>query len=317
MILTVTPNPALDVTHRLAHLAQGHLNRSQSSTMEGAGKGVNVSRILAAFDVDTRSVVTFGGATGRLLLSLLPADAVGVSVLANTRVNITLLERGGLVTKINDAGVPLSDVEADALIAATAEVLAAGGVDWLACCGSLPGGTDPAVVRRLIEAAHDAGARVAVDSSGDALAMAVESGADVVKPNGAELAELTGMATDSLSEIQRAAEDLARHSGGSVLASGGSLGAVLIEDSSCWWARPPAVDVVNTTGAGDALLASFLGGAQRPTPERLQFAVAVATSVCLSSRSAALPEDMLTVAPARVIVEQRSLSGAAGTWRAP
>lgn len=87
-------------------------------------------------------------------------------------------------TKINEQGSALSSAEADQLIGAATAALA--GARWLACCGSLPGGTDPHLVRRLIEIARAAGVRVAVDASG----AAVEGRADLVKPNRDELAEL-------------------------------------------------------------------------------------------------------------------------------
>ena len=45
MIITLTLNPALDLTVRVAHLQPGDVNRSQAMLTHAAGKGVNVARV--------------------------------------------------------------------------------------------------------------------------------------------------------------------------------------------------------------------------------------------------------------------------------
>lgn len=295
MIVTVTPNPSVDRTYRLGALRSGTLNRARSVTVEASGKGVNVSRVLARLGTRTRMVVTAGGPEGRLLASLLdglPVDGAVdlVEVAGHTRVNVTLVTDAAEPTKVNEPGTALSAEETAALVSAVESVLA-GGVTWLACCGSLPAGTDPGLIGQLVAAGRAARVPIAIDSSGTALAAAVAAGADLVKPNADELAELAG--------ADLAPHDAARavqaRTGGTVLASLGAAGALLVTPDGAWHATPPPITPVNTTGAGDALLAGYLGAEELEPPARLARAVAVGTSACLVESTADLPDPLLPV----------------------
>jgi 1-phosphofructokinase len=295
MIVTVTPNPSVDRTYRLGALRSGTLNRARSVTVEASGKGVNVSRVLARLGTRTRMVVTAGGPEGRLLASLLdglPVDGAVdlVEVAGHTRVNVTLVTDAAEPTKVNEPGTALSAEESRALVSAVESALA-GGVTWLACCGSLPAGTDPGLIGQLVAVGRAARVPIAVDSSGAALAAAVAAGADLVKPNADELAELAG--------ADLAPHDAARavqaRTGGTVLASLGAAGALLVTPDGAWHAMPPPITAVNTTGAGDALLAGYLGAEELEPPARLARAVAVGTSMCLVEPTADLPDPLLPV----------------------
>jgi 1-phosphofructokinase len=290
VIVTVTPNPSVDRTYRLGALRQGMLNRARSVTVEASGKGVNVSRVLARLGTRTRMVVTAGGPEGRLLASLLdglPADLVEVA--GHTRVNVTLVTDAAEPTKVNEPGSALTAAECDLLVAAVGSALAGSGVRWLTCCGSLPAGTDPGLIGELVTAARAARVPIAVDSSGAALAAAVAAGADLVKPNADELIELVGAAP--------APHDAARavqvRTGGTVLASLGAAGALLVTPDGAWHATPPPITPVNTTGAGDALLAGYLSASALAPPDRLAYAVSVGTSACLVESTAELPDPLL------------------------
>ena len=286
MIVTVTPNPSVDRTYRLAALVTGQLNRAQTVTAEASGKGVNVSRVLALLGYPTRMVLTAGGPEGRLLASLLaavpPVDLVEVT--GHTRVNITIVA-GGEPTKVNEPGTALCPAEADELVDATEKAIA--GAAWLAVCGSLPVGTEPGLVARLVAVGHAAGVPVAVDSSGPALAAAVAARADLVKPNADELAELVDLVEKPL----EAAAEVQRRSGGTVLASLGAGGALLVTPDAAWHATPPPITPVNTTGAGDALLAGYLAAWEVGPVARLAYAVAVGTAACLVEATAGVDTD--------------------------
>jgi 1-phosphofructokinase len=290
MIVTVTPNPSVDRTYRLGLLRLGTLNRARSVTVEASGKGVNVSRVLARLGTRTRMVVTAGGPEGRLLASLLDGLPVElIHVAGHTRVNVTLVTDAAEPTKVNEPGTALSAGESAALVSAVESALACGGVTWLACCGSLPAGTDPGLIGQLVAAGRAARVPIAVDSSGAALAAAVAAGADLVKPNADELVELAG--TDLAPH--EAARAIQARTGGTVLASLGAAGALLVAPDGAWSATPPPIVPVNTTGAGDALLAGYLSADGFEPADRLTYAVSVGTSACLVESTAELPDPLL------------------------
>jgi 1-phosphofructokinase family hexose kinase len=307
VIVTVTPNPSLDRTYHVDELRLGELHRANYVAVEASGKGVNVSRVLLALGVPTVAVLPVGGREGRELAGLLSSAGLahrGVGVGGAARVNITVIEPGGRTTKVNGPGEPLTEAELDALVGEAGRVAVENGASWVACCGSLPPGAGPDLVVRLIQAAHSAGARAAVDTSGAALSAALGAGADLVKPNREELAELAGRDLPTLGDVVAAAGDVAA-GGTTVLASLGPDGAVLVEGDRCLWASAPPIEPVNTAGAGDTLLAGYLAAGPGDPGRRLAEAVALGTSACLVARTVELPGR--TVSPADVTV--RSLDG--------
>jgi 1-phosphofructokinase len=309
MIVTVTANPSVDRTYRLDALRPGELHRAGEGWAEASGKGVNVGRVLHRLGVPARVIVTAGGAEGRRLGELLSlGDAVLVPVRGDTRVNVTLLAAGLEPTKINEPGAALSPAEAANLIDATTAALA--DARWLACCGSLPGGTDPHLIGRLIEIARGAGVRVAVDASGPALAAAVGGRADLVKPNRDELAELVGHPLDTVPDAIAAGREIRASTGGTVLVSLGADGALLLTETGSWHAVSPSITPLNTTGAGDALLAGYLADDTAAPPARLAYAVSIGASACLAEATADLPAELVDPALVRVCpVNEDVLSG--------
>lgn len=259
MILTVTPNPALDETYGIENLAVGETNRVGAPSSRAGGKGVNVARVLHAQEVDVCAVATRGGAPGDAFAADLADAGIAhtlVPVAAPTRRSFALVDRGsGLTTIVNEHGAGLDAAEWQALRAAvSAEIPAA---DVVVGSGSLPGGeaADTSFYPWLIAAAHADGLPCIIDTSGPGLLAAATAGADLLKPNHHELLEATG-ATDIASGAARLLELGARR----VVVSSGEDGLALFEAArpGRWVsARLPEPLDGNPTGAGDACVAAF------------------------------------------------------------
>lgn len=259
MILTLTPNPSLDLTYELDEFLRGGVQRSGSVSVEAGGKGVNVSRNLIANGAESGAVAPVGGPSGEQFLSLLGGsgiELVRVPVEEAVRMNVSVVEREGVVTKINASGPRLSGGEVDRLVAETAA--AAEGADWLAVCGSLPPETPPDFCARVVAPAREAGCRVAVDTSGPPLAAALEAGPDLIKPNLEELSELVSRELFTLGDVLAAAKEVRAGGVGTVLVSLGADGAVLYDAEGALYADTPPFTPRSTVGAGDALLAGYL-----------------------------------------------------------
>lgn len=189
MILTVTPNPSLDRTYELPGLTRGAVLRATYDRVDPGGKGINVSRAVAAAGHRTIAVAPLGGPEGALLARLLGEhgiEAAGVPIVGSTRINVTLVEPDGTLTKVNAVGPEITVTEAEALLDAVRTRSAT--TDWIVCCGSLPRGLSPQWYAELVARSHRAGARIALDTSGAALIAALPERPDVVKPNAEELA---------------------------------------------------------------------------------------------------------------------------------
>lgn len=295
MIVTVTLNPSLDLTYALeeATLGDVDVHRARTASVEASGKGVNVSRTLHAAGVSTLAVLPAGGGTGQHLLELLEAegvDHVGVPVGGETRINTSLLLRGGDTVKVNGPGTPLEAAEIERLLdtverALVADERAGDPPDrWLAICGSLPPGVSPTVVGDLIELAHRHTARCAVDVSGEALTTALEARADLLSPNRHELGEIAGddLSSGTATEVAAAAHRLAAAHGVELLVSMGGDGAVHTDGTAALHGSGPVLVPVNTAGAGDAFLSGWLAGPGRAT-DRMARALAWGRSACLSA----------------------------------
>lgn len=274
MILTVTPNPSLDRTYEVPSLDRGEVNRATGDRMDPGGKGVNVSRAVAAAGRRTLAVLPLGGTPGAFFAQLLGEQGIEVApvdVAGQTRSNISVAEPDGTLTKINAAGPELSPAEAESLLATVGD--RSDGAAWITCCGSLPRGLQPSWYAALVARAHAAGARIALDTSGPALLAALRERPDVVKPNAEELAEAVGRPLATVGDAVKAAEELRDQGARAVLASLGADGQLLVEDSGTYFASARVDAVRSNVGAGDASLAGFLiaGGSG---PDALASAVA-------------------------------------------
>jgi 1-phosphofructokinase family hexose kinase len=250
VIVVVTPNPAIDVTYRVADLRPGGSHRVAEPARRAGGKGVNVARVLAQVGVDATIVTSVGGTPGRefeddLVRSGLRARLVPVA--GRTRQSIAVVdERTGEATLLNERGAPMPDAEP--LLAAVR-----GTPTPRACVvgsGSLPPETPASFYARLVE---EAGAPAVIDATGPALLHAAEAGAAVVKPNRAELAESTGV-----SDPLDGAHALLRLGAGLVVVSLGADGLLAVpRDGMPRTARLTRPIVGNATGAGDAAVAAI------------------------------------------------------------
>lgn len=289
MIVTVTANPSIDRTYAVGELQPGALHRARSYRCEASGKGVNVSRVLQQLGTPTLAVTTVGGSEATLFANLLGDLPVSsVSVGGPVRANVTVLGRRGEATKVNAPGTTLQSDESTRLLQAVSTATTE--ATWLACCGTLPGDTDPRLIRRLVQLGRDSGVNVAVDSSGAALEAAADAGADLLAPNSAELAELAGTAVDTVAQAATVSAEVHRRFGATVLVSLGADGAIVTTSDGCWHAAAAPITPVNPTGAGDALLAGYLYADGTPAPDRLAYAVSVGSAACLAAGTADLPD---------------------------
>jgi 1-phosphofructokinase family hexose kinase len=279
VIVTVTPNPSVDRTLRIPPLVRGGLVRAIAATAEAGGKGINVARVLAMQGHPTLAVVPLSNASAGVFISLLgtstPVEAVAIR--GEIRVNVSLVEADGTVTKVNEPGPTLDPAEVDALLERSAAV--AVGSSWVVGSGSLPPGTPADFYPRLADALPS-GVRMAVDADGDALRACLGRRLALIKPNHHELETLVGRPLPTLGDVIAAGHEVVQRGVDAVLVSLGPDGAVLVDRSGEFHAEARIDEVVNTVGAGDALLAGFLASGGRR--DGLATAVAWSVAACRS-----------------------------------
>jgi 1-phosphofructokinase len=280
MIVTITPNPSVDRTLHIPALTPGAVHRAVSETAEPSGKGVNVALAIHLVGGAVLAVLPAGGHAGAHLAGMIRETGLAHELVAcsgETRSNVSLVEPDGTTTKINELGPRLTHEQISQLSRAALRLSRPG--DWVAWCGSLPRGFTPRELASQVASCRAAGRMVALDSSGEALALAVNGPRDglpnLIKPNAEELAELSGRSLQTISDVADAAAELVDRGIATVLVSLGADGAVLAEAGTVLHGCASAEGVVNTAGAGDAFLAGYLAtltghqGATAPARERL------------------------------------------------
>lgn len=262
-VVTVTPNPSLDRTVNVASWRRGEIHRVEPATLEPSGKGVNVSIALRVAGQPTLAVLPTGGGNGQELAAMLDALELPykpVPIAGSVRSNLAVIEADGTTTKFNEPGPTLTAAEIRALVDAAERNTAPG--DWIAWCGSLPPGFGADALAEAVAAARSAGRRVALDTSGAALAALLDGPRhalpSLVKPNADELADVVGRQLPTLDDVAVAARGLVARGVGTVLVSLGGEGAVLADADGVLHGGAPVPTVVNTAGAGDAFLAGYL-----------------------------------------------------------
>lgn len=289
MIVTVTPNPAIDVTLTVERLDVGEVNRTTSKHRDPAGKGINVARALAKNGHATIAVFPADPINGSWIIRALAEAGVDSSttpIIGEVRNNITIVDGDGQTTKINEPGPVVTPAEITSL-SEKLEWRLDEHPTWLVAAGSLPLGLDADFLVDLGHRATAKGVRYAVDTSGATLARVAASGVpDLIKPNLEELEELAGRELPTVGDVVDAARDVLP--GGHVVVSLGENGALLVTATLVLWAGHPPVVADSTVGAGDSALAGFLSVTEKGDFDTLHHA-ALATAVAWGTAAVTLP----------------------------
>ena len=267
-VATVTLNPAIDQTVTISNFTAGTVNRVEDSRADPGGKGVNVASILA--DLGHRVAVTgfLGRDNSAPFEQLFARKGIidrFVRIEGQTRVGIKVSDPVlQQTTDINFPGQPPSSADVAALIQ-TLEQLDA---QWFVLSGSLPPNVEQGFYRTVVQTLKVRGRRVLLDTSGEALRLALEATPDAIKPNVHELEALVGypLAGTDEAAIVAAVRPLQERGIGLIAVSSGGLGAVFLADSMIVTARPPHVEVRSTVGAGDAMVAGIVSAQLRKAP---------------------------------------------------
>jgi len=280
MIATVTLNPAVDQTVRTDQpLSPAEVIRVDDATFDAGGKGINVSKFLAAMGTETVATGVVGGFLGQFVTERLAAEGIEsrfVDIDGTTRLNSTVLATDGEY-KLNQRGPTVSAAAVGAIV----ERLSALDPDVVVVAGSLPPGLDTGAIDRLARAGPW---ETVVDVDGPLLSE-LEAAYALCKPNAPELAAATGRSVEDLDSAIAAAKELQRTGFDRVVASLGADGAVLVTDDEVL--HEPAIDcdVVDTVGAGDALLSGLLAASDAGADD----AVALQTGVVAATAAVSTP----------------------------
>jgi len=275
------------------------------------GKGVNVARWLKASGHEARLLLPLGGGTGKEIANGLRVKGISVTtveVSVPTRVNVIVTPDQGSQLRFNPVWQKLSPAEWRRVCQQVGRSLR--DTDLLVISGSLPAGAPITAYAAFLQQARRLGLRAVLDCDGPALAKAIPASPFLVKPNLAELEQWVGHPLPNRKAILSAAQQLSIATHGWVLVSLGAKGAMLIDaGTGSWWsAAAPVSRVLNTVGAGDALLAAVVRALaeSRPPDEWLCWGVAAGAAAVSFPGGSTPPPRALTRAYAEARNRLRS-----------
>ena len=283
-IVTLTLNPALDVSAAVPVVAPSHKLRCSSPRAEPGGGGINVTRVCRRLSTPSVAVAPLGGPTGQRVEDLLAAEGIEsrvVEIQGETRQSLSVSEEStGQQYRFVMPGPPLTADEVAACRDLVAET--ATSADCLVVSGSVPSGAE-GLVGAVVAALP--GVKVLVDTSGPALERALQAEAYLVKPSARELAQVVGRTLHTETDVADAAIEVHRRSRVEVVvASIGAGGAIVVDHRGVKRVRAPSVQVRSAVGAGDSMVAGLAVGLHRglPIAEATALGVAAGTATVLS-----------------------------------
>ena len=286
-VATVTANPAIDVSASVDQVLPFHKLRCSPETRHPGGGGINIARVLRRWNTDVTAIFPAGGITGELLKQLVDREGIRrcvIDVAGDTREDITIFETGnGNQFRFVFPGAALTERELQACCDVLHSVRPRPTI--VATSGSLPPGAPADFFARVLKVAKGLGAKTVIDSSGAALAQALDQGVYLAKPNLRELSQLVGRSLEQEAEWLEAARALVTAGKVEIVTlTLGERGALAVTREGAWRALAPSVHVVSTVGAGDSFLgAMILRLSQGPdVAEALRYAVAAGTAALLA-----------------------------------
>jgi 1-phosphofructokinase len=283
MIYTVTLNPSVDYIVEVEHFEIDSLNRISREAKYPGGKGINVSRVLNRIGVETKALGFIGGFTGYFIKNTLEQESVPVDFIevnGDSRINIKL--KTGKETEINGQGPAITEAQFQQLMKKLEDIPAG---DIVVLAGSIPSSLPFDLYERLTESCSERGIKVVVDASGKALLDVVTHRPFLVKPNHHELGELFDTTIDSIDDVLIYGKKLVEMGAEHVVVSMAGDGAILLTKDAAYRANVPKGKVINSVGAGDSLVAGFVGMYWKSTNilQAFQYGVATGSATAFSA----------------------------------
>lgn len=269
-------SPAIDATVNLPHdfIGNGDIVKGIIDVENVGGKAINVMRWLSIRGNQTSCVGLLGEDNAFFFEKVLQKFNIQdhfVRVPGATRRNETILWSNGSV-KLNRLAFPALQ-NPESLISPS--IIDDDAIAVLS--GSLPAQCSPSVYAEWITELKQRGITVVLDACKEELRRGLKANPNLIKPNLDECADAVGFVPkneDDFINATRILHSFAQH----VIISAGGEGA--------WFdgrfVRAPQVDVVDTTAAGDTLLAEYCHRTfTMHDPDAARWAVAAGSAACL------------------------------------
>ena len=268
MIYTITLNPSIDYTVAVSNFEIGKINRTNSEKIEVGGKGINVSKSLKELGVESTICGFYAGSIGKLILSeanKLDLKSIWVEIKGCSRINVKLL--ASLETAINGKGGEASIEDLNKLC----HLIDTDDDSYVILSGSICQGLDSKTYAYIMSKLNG---KFIVDAEKDLLVNSLKYRPFLIKPNHLELGEIFNTNIDSFEKAIFYGKKICEMGAQNVIVSMGELGSIFVNNKNEHCVRANKIEVKNTVGAGDTMLAGFIFGLinKKSYEESLEFA---------------------------------------------
>ena len=306
MILTICPNPSIDLTVEVDSLNVGMLNRIRNKVETYSGKALNVAKGIARLGLKSFATGFMFDAHGKLFEQALEKEKVDYKFIYNmgsARLNYKVIDKRSMLTEINDKGETVlrdKQLELIELVKKLSE-----DCDIAVMSGSLPDGVDASFYKEVLSVIPNRVKKI-VDTEKENMIEALSCGIHMAKPNLRELESFVGESLNSKKDMVKAASKYIDMGAETVLVSLGADGAILTNGKESYYCKSASVAVNSTVGAGDCMLAAACVQLEegRPMQEILRSSVAAGTAAITTSGTNLFYKDKYEEIYSKIFVEK-------------
>lgn len=312
MIITITANPAVDISYPLDELVIDDVNRVASVSKTAGGKGLNVARVVRQLGEEVGASGFLGGSLGNFIREEVKRQNIHdrfVEIAGDTRNCIAILHNGNQ-TEILESGPTISEEEQEKFLDAYEEFISEASV--ITISGSLPKGLSSDFYGQLIELGAQAKTDVYLDTGGDMIRDLLTRAEKpfLIKPNESEFADIVGV--ESVTK-----EDAVRHLADDLFAGVewvvvtlGADGAVVKQGANIYEIDIPTVEVVNPVGSGDAVIAGLAVARKRrlDVERMISFGLTMGVLNAMEETTGSVDVEKLSEIESQVVVRKVSSS---------
>lgn len=258
MIYTLTLNPAIDYYMSMGNFQLASLNSLEEGYTLPGGKGINVSKVLKNFSVESKALGFVGGFTGDYIkkhLNEYEIESDFIELQENTRINIKLKTKDS-ETEIAGKSPTISRENVKELLKKFEEIKKD---DVVILSGSVPNSISKSIYADIIKLLPK-DCKVILDTRGLHFVEGLKEGVFLTKPNNHELEEFFNRKLNNIEEIIQAGKDLQALGSKNVLISLGKDGSILITEKEVYIGNAPQGKLISSVGAGDSMVAGVVYG---------------------------------------------------------
>ncbi|OEJ13641.1 1-phosphofructokinase [Brachyspira hampsonii] len=285
MIYTLTLNPAVDYYMDMNKFDEGELNKVNNSYTLAGGKGINVSKVLKNFGIESAALGFCGGFTGDYIKADLNKYGIKdnfISLTEDTRINVKI-KTAKKETEIMGKSPKILQENIDQMLYIIDNNIQDN--DILVLSGSVPSSVKEDIYKDIIQKTKSkSNVKVILDSRENAFKIAVKENVFLTKPNRKELSEYFGKDIKTVYDIITYAKKLVEDGSENVIVSLGKDGSALVNKDGSYIGNAPEGNLISSVGAGDAMVAGIVYGISQNLNilDSYKYAIASGTATAFS-----------------------------------